>query len=334
MSWISLPKPRRIQILSQVNNQTGIRAHAIEKDWWITVALKAVFSTPWAEHLVFKGGTSLTKSWNLIERFSEDIDLAIDKEFLGFTGQPNRSKIERLRRNASRFISTEFKEGIEQSLLTLGIPKDQFQIHAQYAADSIRDPQVLELQYVSVLEPDSNPYLKDKVLIEVGARSLREPSNPRQISSIIATAFPETSFSDSSFSVQTVDPKRTFLEKAFLLHELFLKGEGTRHHDRMSRHLYDLECLMQTPHADEALNDKELYNGIIEHRKAFNLVTSIDYNLHQPATINFIPPIEGRNEWENDYKAMQENMIYGKSPEFRDLMASLETLINRFREIS
>lgn len=333
-AWIHLPKPRRKEILSQVSNRTGIRSHAIEKDWWITLALKAVYDTPWAKHLVFKGGTSLTKSWQLIERFSEDIDLAIDKEFLGFSGEPNRSKIERLRRNASKFISNDFKNGVEKSLLTSGIPKEEFQINANFAADSIRDPQVLELQYVSVLEPDLNPYLKEKVLIEVGARSLREPSNPREIISIIGQVFPQTSFSDLPFQVQTVDPKRTFLEKAFLLHELFQKGEGTHQHDRMSRHLYDLECLMRTEHSEAALKDTELYNGVIEHRQAFNIVTGIDYSLHQPATINFIPPKEQLNEWETDYKAMQENMIYGKSPAFKDLIENLELLLKRFRNLT
>ncbi|MBD0332778.1 MAG: nucleotidyl transferase AbiEii/AbiGii toxin family protein, partial [Chitinophagaceae bacterium] len=310
---------------------TGIRPHAIEKDWWVTVLLKAIFDTLWALHLVFKGGTSLTKSWKLIQRFSEGIDLAIDKEFLGFKGPPNKSKIERLRRNASKFVSGEFKEGLEKALLDLGVPADQFHINALFAEDSIRDPQVLELQYVSVLEPDPNPYLKEKVLIEVGARSLLEPSSAREITSILSEVFPDASFSTPPFLVQTVDPKRTFLEKAFLLHELFYKSESTKQHDRMSRHLYDLECLMHTEHATAALEDEELYNAIIQHREAFNKVTGVDYGSHYPASINFLPSQEQLSEWESDYKAMQENMIYGKSLAFADLIANLKTLMQRFR---
>lgn len=333
VGWFDLSKQRRVQVLTQASYQTGIRSHAIEKDLWVTLVLKAIFKTPWAAQLVFKGGTSLTKSWKLIERFSEDIDLAIDKEFLGFSGDPNKSKIERLRRTASKFISNEFKAGLEDALIGIGVPKDQFQIDAIFAFDSIRDPQVLELKYVSVLEPNTNPYLKEKVLIEVGARSLKEPFSPRSNTSIISEVFPNASFTDALFEVPTVEPKRTFLEKAFLLHELFQKGESARQHDRMSRHLYDIECLMHTEHATEALKDKELYSEIIKHRQIFNTVSGINYDTHQPATINFLPQ-QQLSEWEADYKAMQENMIYGKSKDFNYLMENLRLLLERFRAVA
>lgn len=331
IAWLQLPKVRRIQILNQANNRTGIRPHALEKDWWVTLVLKAIFDTQWAQYLVFKGGTSLTKSWKLIERFSEDIDLSIDKEFLGFSGDPNKSKIERLRRRSSEFISIEFKEELQRVLLALGVSPDQFEVTAKYAGDSIRDLQVLEIQYRSVLEPDPNPYLKDKVVIEVGARSLREPSSPREITSIISEVFPSTSFAAAPFLVQTVDPKRTFLEKAFLLHELFYKGEiGC---DRMSRHFYDLERLMDTEHATMAMQDKELYSGIISHREIFNKVTGVDYASHQSGAVNFIPPDDLKGVWEADYKAMQENMIYGESLPFQELIERLQELQNRFRQL-
>jgi hypothetical protein len=331
--WLNLDTERRIQVLNQAAARTGIRPHAIEKDWWVTLALKAVFDTQWAPHLVFKGGTSLTKSWNLIDRFSEDIDLAIDKEFLGFHGKPNMSKIERLRRNLSAFISTEFREGLNECLLSIGLNADQFQLHAWFADDSIRDPQVLELQYRSVLEPDPNPYLRDQVLIEVGARSLREPSSPRLVTSIISNTFPDASFAAPSFEVQTVDPRRTFLEKAFLLHELFQRGDAEGTHDQMSRHLYDLERLMGTEHASEALADNELYQSIVLHRQQFNKVAGIDYSLHQPSFIDFVPQEQNYPSWERDYRAMQETMIYGESLSFKELIARLKELRSRFHGI-
>ena len=333
IQWLNLEKERRRQILNQTSIKTGIRAHAVEKDWWVTLTLKAVFDTQWAPQLVFKGGTSLTKSWNLIERFSEDIDLAIDKEYLGFQGEPNRSKIERLRRSASTFITTEFKDGLKKSLLNLGLKEDQFQLKARFAEDSIRDPQVLELQYNSILEPDPNPYLKEQVLIEVGARSLREPSSCRSVNYIISNTFPNTSFSTKAFEVQTVDPKRTFLEKVFLLHELFQRSDLEGAQDRMSRHLYDLERLMDTEHAAEALVDKTLYQSIVLHRQQFNKVTGIDYKLHQPNFIDFIPPEQIYSQWERDYRAMQETMIFGESLPFEELIERLKQLRSRFRKI-
>ena len=81
--WLKISKQRRIDILNQATNTTGLPAIAIEKDWWVTLALKAAFELEYSPDIVFKGGTSLNKGWNLIERFSEDIDLAIDRRFLG-----------------------------------------------------------------------------------------------------------------------------------------------------------------------------------------------------------------------------------------------------------
>ncbi len=83
INWLTLSKERRIEILNQATELTGLPSVAIEKDWWITLALNASFSLSYSKNIVFKGGTSISKGWNLIERFSEDIDLAIDRKFLG-----------------------------------------------------------------------------------------------------------------------------------------------------------------------------------------------------------------------------------------------------------
>ena len=332
--WLALSIDRRIEILNQSSVRSGMRAHAIEKDWWVTLSLKAIFSGLWSSHLVFKGGTSLTKSWKLIDRFSEDIDLAINKTFLGFEGEANKSKVERLRRNASNFISHDFRDGLEKAIIAEGILEEQFKLSVKFGNDSIRDPQVLELTYSSVLEPDPNPYLKEKVIIEVGARSLMEPSSQRETNSIISESFPDSTFAEASFMIQCVDPKRTFLEKIFLLHEIFVLEGDTKAHERMSRHLYDVEKMMDTHHATEALLDKRLYEEIIEHREAFNKVTGVNYELHQPGTIDFIPPDSVIKTWESDYRDLQSNMIYGDSLSFDKLMERLKRLRDRFRVIN
>ena len=76
---------------------------AVEKDWWVTVILKALFQTSCSESLIFKGGTSLSKGWNLIERFSEDIDLAIDRRFFGIE-KTNKSQRDKLRKLSRKYI--------------------------------------------------------------------------------------------------------------------------------------------------------------------------------------------------------------------------------------
>ena len=110
--WLKLSKKRRIEILEQVNNRLGLPIQAVEKDWWVTMVLKAVFSSSFAEHFVFKGGTSLGKAYHLIDRFSEDIDLAIDRKFLGFDGELSKTQIKKLRKASGIFIVTDFFNGL------------------------------------------------------------------------------------------------------------------------------------------------------------------------------------------------------------------------------
>lgn len=222
VEWLSLSDNRKNEILNRVSIETGLLPNAIEKDWWVTLALKAIFSTRWKENLVFKGGTSLSKAWSLIERFSEDIDLAIDRQVLGFSEEfVSKTQVTKLRKAASAFIATGFKDELQATLLAMGVPTDQFQLTVQETDVSDRDPQVLELAYHSAVSPES--YLPERVLIEIGARSLREPSSSRPITTLLYQVFPKSSFSGEPFTIPVVDPKRTFLEKIFLIYEEFSK---------------------------------------------------------------------------------------------------------------
>ncbi|HEV2482954.1 MAG TPA: nucleotidyl transferase AbiEii/AbiGii toxin family protein [Puia sp.] len=169
------------------------------------------------------------------------------------------------------------------------------------------------------------------VLIEIGARSLREPSSDRQIKTILYEVFSDQPFTGEPFSVPTVDPRRTFLEKVFLLHEEFSKPvEKIRYH-RLSRHLYDLERLMDTQHAAAAMKDEALYAVIVEHRQNFNAIRGLDYSYHAPTHIMFIPPAPNTGQWEADYAEMRRVMIYGKSHDFSVLMHRMIELLHRFR---
>jgi hypothetical protein len=259
MIWLQLPETERRQVLSAVAGITQLPAAAIEKDWWVTVVLFACFHTPWSGQLAFKGGTSLSKAWGLIERFSEDIDLVLDRAALGFEGELTSSQIRKLRERSAAFSTGTFLPAIEQVLLGMGVPATAFTLTVQAGGTADRDPQILELRYHSVYDPD--PYLQSKVLLEIGARSPMEPSGPRVIQSIIDETLTGQTYAGTAFHVRTIDPARTFLEKLFLLHEEWAKpGEKIRH-SRMTRHLYDLHCLMDTPAGQAALADTALINA-------------------------------------------------------------------------
>ena len=318
--WLKLSKERRIEILNQASNSSELPAIAIEKDWWVTLALKASFDFKYSSHIVFKGGTSLSKGWNLIERFSEDIDFAIDKKFFGFDDHISKNQIKNLRKQSCEFISTTFLADLTNKF-TEWQAIGECKLNAQPVNDSDKDPQVIEIHYNSVF--DKSDYLPQRVLIEVSSRSLMEPSEHREINSILTSVFPDQAFKTDPFSISTVLPQRTFLEKIFLLHEEFSQEAAKIRIDRLSRHLYDLE----------KLKDTELYKGIVAHREKFNALRGLDYSNHIPSKIKIIPPREIIKEWEKDYETMAKNMIYGEPLSFDALIIRIKELQNRVNAI-
>ena len=327
--WLKLSEKRRLEILNQVNSQTGLPTDAIEKDWWVTITLKAIFSSKFAQHLVFKGGTSLSKAYNLIERFSEDIDLSIDRTMLGFEGELSKTQIKKLRKASGNFIVGEFKEELISELEKLGVNKENYNLIFDDEIDDTSDPHRIELEYNSIVEPGE--YIPQRVIIELGARALLEPNEQKTIQSIIGQIYPEQAFTIQQFEVIVVVPTKTFLEKIMLLHEEFLKPIENIRHYRMSRHLYDIEKLMDHDYGKEAIKNKELFETLVQHRSKYTPIRGISYELHTPQTINFIPPAEVTELWKKDYQAMQEFMIYGETLEFEELIDKLKNLNEIFR---
>ena len=328
--WLTLDDKTRRDIYERVGSAKEWKPFTVEKDWWVTLALKACFEISCAPHLVFKGGTSLSKAWDLIERFSEDIDLAIDRDFLGFKGELSKTQIGKLRKKSCEYISNDFRKELQSKFDQWGA-SSQCKIIAQPVTDTDKDPQVIEIHYRSVF--DTSDYVPRRVLIEISARSLMEPSSPREIVSIIGAAISDQPFSDKPFNVLTVLPQKTFFEKIFLLHEEFSKVPEEIRVERLSRHLYDLEILMDTEYGKEALVDIELYKHIVAHREKYNHQRGLNYANHAPDKISIIPPKEVIGAWEKDYKEMQENMIYGNSKNFDALIKRMNELQERVRGI-
>ena len=133
-------------------------------------------------------------------------------------------------------------------------------------------------------------------------------------------------FANTSFDVNAVVPQRTFLEKICLLHEEFAKPQKMMRTERMSRHLYDIVRIMDFPIAEEALNDKELYNSVVEHRRTFIGLKDFDYNTLALKTIKIIPPESVIFQWQQDYETMQQTMIYGDSFPFNKLIDKVKQL--------
>lgn len=312
-------------IFTEVATRKGMKPFAVEKDWWVSRTLEVIFQMPIAEHLVFKGGTSLSKAWKLINRFSEDIDLAIDKEFFeGYQGDISKTQIGKLRKIAGAYTTGTFFEELKKAFEAVGYSELDFVVIE--AKDSDQDPRVLEIFYPNVIVPGSE-YILPRVQIEVSCRSLREPFTIQTFGSLVDEFYADNDFAKPLFEVPTVNAERTFLEKLFLLHEEFHRPFDKMRIDRLSRHLYDIYQLASAGVAKKAISDKVLYETIVAHRYKFSRVGEVDYNLHNPLTLNPIPPQEVIDEWEADYAKMKEDMIYEENkPSFDDLINNLNEL--------
>ena len=330
IKFLTLPENTRRDIFIQTGLREGLPAAAAEKDWWITLVLHLVFSLDIAEYLLFKGGTSLSKGWNLIGRFSEDIDLAIDKSYFGFSEQLSKNQVRnKLRKRSYEFVVNELFERIKLKLKEWNITNITLEISGKKELGT--DPMTIGLMYKSLTEPSK--YLIPHVLIETGARSQKEPFSYRNITSLVDLNYNAFEWCGNGMSIPVVLPERTFLEKAFLLHEEFQKPGEKMRTERLSRHLYDLEKLMDTEHGWKALANVELYKSIIDHRKVYFPIGGIDYNNHFPDKIDFIPGAANRKEWEADYNKMRESMVIGASLKFNTLIDRLNILKERFRNI-
>ena len=202
------------------------------------------------------------------------------------------------------------------------------ELRLRESKDSDQDPLIIEIYYPHVFE--YNQYIEPRVLVEIGSRSLREPFSHRSISSLVAKHFPELPFADTPFEIATVNPERTLLEKIFLLHEEFQKPTENIRVERLSRHLYDVDKLITT-YGPHILENKLLYQEIVAHRRSITPLRGIDYSRHKPEFIDCIPPESVIAEWRKDYIVMQEQMIFGTSHSFENLVqniSSFRTQIN------
>lgn len=331
-NFYTIDKAEKIAIFSAIAAEKGMTPFAVEKDWWVSRTLEIIFQMPIAKHLVFKGGTSLSKAWKLINRFSEDIDLAIDKEFFeGYKGKISKTQIGKLRKVAGKYTTGTFFEELQAAFSTKGFTELEFKIIDTRESD--QDPRIIEIYYTNVVNQPTQ-YVLPRVQIEISCRSLREPFTVQTFGSLVDEFYADRDFIEPLFTVPSVNPERTFLEKLFLLHEEFHRPTEKMRVDRLSRHLYDIYHLAKTGIAAKAITDKELYETIVAHRYKFSRVGEVDYNLHNPRKVNPIPVTGKMDEWKADYAKMKEDMIYEQNkPSFEELINNLMELTKQLQAV-
>lgn len=331
--WTDHNDTERMVMLQQAADAEGLPEYAVEKDWWVTMVLKAMFQTSVAEWLEFKGGTSLSKGWRLIDRFSEDIDLALSYRF--FTEKlENNNQLKMLRKRCRRFVVGTLADELHEQMLALGLK--EFEVIPEVADEAGNmistdaDPTVIYVNYRSVANAHSW-YMPSRVKVEVSCLSMDEPFEVKEFGTMISSVFPDDD-EDAMVSIPTVLPSRTFLEKAFLLCEEFQKPQPRSL--RMSRHLYDLERLMDTEFGKAALEDDELYGKIVEHRRKFYHVGYADYDKDYRERISFLPPESCIEAWRADYDELLMHFVYGNKLSFDELLERVNELNRRFNGLN
>jgi len=326
MSWIELPDENRLKVLNEMRAKTGFPLFIIEKDWWVVQTLRLISQMDISQHTVLKGGTSLSKAWGLIDRFSEDADLAINREFFGFSGEISRTQVGKLKSVSSKYISNDFLVSLQKAFDDAGMKDTRLAVVDEKSPDD--DPVKIAVIYPAVTEYSA--YVQPRVLLEIGSRSLIEPATLRLFRSMIGQAFTGYPFADEDVFIRCVNPERTFLEKLFLLHEEHQRPKEKMQIKGKSRHFYDIYRIAQTEYADRAIADRNLFQSIVAHRERFSKLGGVDYTSHFPPNLNPIPPAELLPEWERDYAEMQGQMITGESISFDSLMEELRQIIDKF----
>lgn len=324
-----IPDDAKAEIFRNTGERTNLPAYAVEKDWWVVQTLAILFEMEIGKHMVFKGGTSLSKAWGLIGRFSEDIDLAVDRKFYGFDGILGKKQRTNLRKKANAYITKQLYPELSLQFKEKGV---DVSLELEKITTSDQDPIIILVNYPNVIE--SPNYIRPRVQVELGCRSLIEPFSIRTFNSFLDDIYPDASFAKQPIHIPTVDPERTLLEKIFLLHEEFQRPAKNIRVERMSRHLFDIYKLVASPFAEKVLLNQDLYTEIVTHRQLYTKLGGVNNSLHIPATINPIPPDHFLDAWKKDYSVMQEQMIYTESPDFEIMLEDIKNYISKMNQLN
>jgi hypothetical protein len=325
-----MPGNERAELFAETAERKGIADAIVEKDFWVCWMLQQLFSIDaFAGRLLFKGGTSLSKVFHAINRFSEDIDLAVDYAALGFTGNrdPRQPGISKNKRGAilaemmdacQLYIGTEFIQALEKRCReVLGAP-DPWSLGV-----SEQDPNVVRFRY-----PGSGGksliYVAPQVVLELGTHAEFVPHDRFTIRSFAAEEFPSV-VTEGDVSVVALLAKRTFWEKATILHAEYNRTPEKLMPERYSRHYYDVAMLAETSIRAEALSDFNLLAEVVKHKETFYPAAWAQYQLAHPGTLRLVPKAERMAALERDYRNMGI-MIFGEPPAFDDIMETLDGL--------
>ena len=322
-----LTSAERRELFTETAAHKGMTAAIVEKDFWVCWTLGRLFAHPELSRLLmFKGGTSLSKVFNLIERFSEDIDLILDWRVVVGEHDPLAARTATKQEALNKTIDARARDYIANEMLEMISGVVDPLCRCELATD---DPHALNVIYPAAF---SDTYLRPAVRLEIGPLAGWMPHDTFRIKSYAAEAFPQL-FTQADCAVQAIRAERTFWEKATILHHEANRPPDNQQPLRYSRHYYDMAMMAAAPVKDAALADLELLGDVVAFKTRFYPRSWAQYDQATPGTFKLVPSGHVLAAVEKDYVRMR-NMIFGRYPTFDEMMATLHSLEREINALS
>ena len=309
----------------------GVSEAVIEKDFWVCYMLDYLFHRcAWKDNLAFKGGTSLYKAYDLIKRFSEDIDLILDWRVLGYGIDEPWDQRSNTKQDAFNKKANDRSEAFLRDVFLPAIKKDlteELTLPVKCEIDP-HDGQSVKFTYPNSF---SDTAILQEIRLEIGALAAWTPAAEQTITSYAAEYY-ERVFEQPSTQILTVLPERTFWEKVTILHREAFRAESSTLPSRYSRHYYDLYCMAKSPVKECAIADADLLTRVVAFKDKFYRCPWARYDLAKRGTMRLMPPEYNVQKLREDYEHMQ-NMIFGDKPEFDTVLQVIEKLENEINTI-
>ena len=325
-AFLTLNPRERSDILGTAAARSGTQALILEKDIWLCWVLETLFSIPDHHPMAFKGGTSLSKVYGIIDRFSEDVDITLDYRAFHDDLDPFASGVSKtaIRRFSARLRSSVAGHIGEVVAPALRAAADGFEHATSYEVRIGEDGETIRFVYPSAVE-ESIDYLKSEVLLEFGGRNIIDPHEQHEIVPYMANLVPGPDYPVAIVTV--LSPTRTFWEKATLIHVECHRRRLANRGERLSRHWYDLSCLAGHDTGQAALSDRALLEDVVRHKKIFFNSRYANYDQCLAGKLRLVPDADQLPALRSDYDAMRTvGIVRQDAPNF-------DSLIERIRDV-
>lgn len=315
------PDKERGELFRETSRAMQVREAIIEKDFWVCWVLDYLFQdSPWRDKLFFKGGTSLSKGYAVIQRFSEDVDLILDWTLLGFTEQVAFQ--DRTNKKQDEFCDKASQQTVQFLEANL-VPtlRNDLSNRLGRSIELSLDEQIVLLAYPCSFKDGS---IRSEIALEIGPKALQVPNELRDIRPYVAEQHP-TFFTSPNTSVRTVSAERTLWEKATILHQEAHRSPDKKLPLRYSRHYYDLFQLSRTPIFKAALGQIGLLEDVAKFKMKFFRSGWANYEAAKPGSLRLRPPKHNEVKLRQDYVDMQ-SMLFGPAPTFDEILDGLEAI--------